>query len=55
MKLKTYIINLEKSVVRRRYMQELLQGYEFLDIEFLKAIDGRLLSQEEREARFDYA
>ena len=55
MKLKTYIINLEKSVVRRQYMQELLQGYEFLDIEFLKAIDGRLLTQEERESRFNYA
>lgn len=54
MKLKTYIINLEKSTVRRQYMQELLSGYEFLDVEFLKAIDGRLFSGEERRSMFDY-
>ncbi len=54
MGLKTYIINLEKSTVRKQYMQELLSKYEFLDIEFLKAIDGRLLSEEERRMRFDF-
>lgn len=55
MGLKTYIINLEKSSVRKQYMQELLSKYSFLDIEFLKAIDGRLLSDEERRSRFDFA
>lgn len=54
MKLRTYIINLEKSTVRKQYMQTLLSGYEFLDIEFLKAIDGRLLSDAERRSCFDY-
>ena len=54
MGLKTYIINLEKSVVRKQYMQELLSEYKFLDVEFVKAIDGRLLSEDERRARFDY-
>ena len=55
MGLKTYIINLEKSTVRKHYMQELLSKYIFLDIEFLKAIDGRLLSDEERRSSFDFA
>ena len=54
MGLKTYIINLEKSAVRKQYMQELLSPYKFLDVEFVKAIDGRLLSEEERASRFDY-
>lgn len=55
MRLKTFIINLEKSAVRNKYMKDLLSPYPFLDIEFLKAIDGRLLSDEERSSRFDYA
>ena len=55
MALKTYIINLEKSVVRKQYMQELLSAYKFLDVKFVKAIDGRLLSEDERRAKFDFA
>ena len=35
-------------------MEDLLSPYSFLDIEFLKAIDGRVLSDEERALRFDY-
>ena len=54
MKLKTYIVNLEKSVVRKQYMQNLLQDFGFLDIEFIKAIDGRLMSDAQRKALFDY-
>ena len=54
MKLKTYVVNLEKSTVRKNYMQGLLSGYDFLDVEFIKAVDGRLLSEEERKSRFDY-
>ena len=54
MKLKTYIINLEKSTVRKQYMQQLLSAYGFLDIEFIQAIDGRSLSDPERRARFNY-
>ncbi len=53
MKLKTYVINLEKSTVRRQYMENLLAPYSFLNVEFVKAIDGRLLSEEERQSRFD--
>ena len=55
MKVKTFIINLEKSAIRRQYMQDLLSPYPFLDVVFVKAIDGRLLSEEERSSRFDYA
>ena len=36
-------------------MQELLSNYVFLDIEFVKAIDGRLMTEEERREYFDYA
>lgn len=35
-------------------MQDLLSAYVFLDVEFLKAIDGRLLTDEERRLRFDF-
>ena len=54
MKLKTYIVNLEKSVVRKQYMQGLLHRYDILDIEFIKAIDGRLMSDTQRKTLFDY-
>ena len=54
MGLKTYVINLEKSTVRRKHMVDQLAPYPFLDVEFLKAIDGRLLTEEERHTRFDY-
>ena len=54
MKLKTYIINLEKSTVRRDYMTDLLSPYGFMDVTFIKAVDGRLMTQEERNQRFDY-
>ena len=53
MKLKTYVINLEKSTVRKQYMESLLSDYEFLDVEFIKAIDGRLMTEEERQWQFD--
>lgn len=52
-KIKTYIINLETSLVRKRYMEELLQPYSFLDVEFVKATDGRELSEQECAALFD--
>ena len=55
MKLKTYIINLERSTVRKQYMSDLLSSYSFLDIEYIRAIDGRQLSEEERTSLFDYS
>ena len=55
MKLKTYIVNLERSTVRKQYMEDLLKPYSFLDVEFIKAVDGRQLSDNERDALFDYS
>lgn len=49
----TYIINLLTSTARKEYMQELLNYYPFLNPIFIGAVDGRVLSQEEREVSFD--
>ena len=54
MKLKTFVVNLERSTVRKQHMQALLAPYGFLDVEYIKAIDGRSLSEEELQARFDF-
>lgn len=52
-KIKTLVVNLEKSKTRRKYMEELLAPYDFLDIEFIKAVDGRLLSFDEKADKFN--
>lgn len=52
-KIKTYIVNLATSTARKKYMQELLGEYGFLEQEFIEAVDGRLFSQEERAKAFD--
>lgn len=51
--MKTYIINLEKSIDRRRHMHEQLEKYPFLDAEYVTAVDGREMTEEERAKRFD--
>ena len=51
--IKTYIVNLETSNVRRRYMEDLLHRYTFLDVEFIKAFDGRKLTPQDRRLVFD--
>lgn len=50
---KTYIINLATSKVRREYIQKLLSKYDFLEQEFIQAVDGRVFTQEERAKVFD--
>lgn len=50
----TYIINLEHSVERKNYIQELLAKYSFLKLQFISAIDGRKLSENELHSEFDY-
>jgi len=52
-KITTYIINLPSSTVRRKYMADLLSPYQFLGINFLNAINGRLLSEEKRAQLYD--
>lgn len=36
-------------------MQNLLSSYKFLDVEFLNAVDGRKLTEKERDSLFDMA
>lgn len=51
--IKTFVINLEKATVRRKYMEALLTEYVILDVEYINAIDGRKLNEEERNKLFD--
>ena len=52
-KVVTYIVNLAASTARKKYMQELLGAYNFLEQEFIEAVDGRVFSPTERELVFD--
>lgn len=51
--MKTYIVNLERCPERKKHMETLLMRYNCLDIEFIKAVDGKLLTKEEIERLFD--
>ena len=51
--MKTFVINLERSVDRRAYMEQLLSSYNILDVEFVRAVDGKLLNNSEVSANFD--
>lgn len=52
--MKTYIINLKDAVSRREYMREQLQLFPpSLSIEFVEAMDGRVMQPQERENKFD--
>lgn len=51
--MKTFIINLERSVDRRTYMEQQCSKLSFLNIEFINAIDGRSMSKEERATAFN--
>lgn len=51
--MKTFVINLEHSVDRKKYIQEILSELEYLDVEFLSAIDGRKFTTEEQNNLFD--
>ena len=53
--MKTYIINLEKSKDRKLDMSRQLEALPFLDVEFVVAVDGRTMSVEEQNFRFDSA
>lgn len=52
--MKAYVINLEKDTDRRRAMERELTGTPFADVEFVKAVDGRLMSERELKEAFDY-
>lgn len=53
MKIPAYVINLKKSIARREYICKLLTPYSFLDLHFVRAIDGRLMSDTELQKVFD--
>lgn len=52
-KLKTYVINLPKDVARRQNMEEVTGLLPYLDVEWVQAVYGKELSEEEIEQRFD--
>ncbi len=49
----TYIINIKTSTARHQYMVDLLKDYSFLNIKFVDAVDGRILSDTELNRMFD--
>lgn len=51
--IKTFIINLDTSTTRREYMQNLLSPYKFLDVQFIKAINGNTMHDDELNKVFD--
>lgn len=53
MKIKTYVINLERSADRREYILKETARYACMDVELVEAVDGYRLLPEETERRFD--
>lgn len=51
--MKAYIINMERSMERRKYMQEVMGEMPYLQYEFVKAVDGTLLREKEKKALFN--
>jgi glycosyl transferase family 25 len=52
-KILTFIINLKESAERREYMKNVLSGFDFLDIEFIEAVNGNALTVKELESVFN--
>lgn len=53
MRIKTYVINLKESVDRRERVLAETEKYPCMDVELVEAVDGKSLSQEEKDYRFD--
>lgn len=53
MKIKTYVINLPESIERREYILEETAKYPFMDVELIEAVNGKILTKEERLLLFD--
>jgi glycosyl transferase family 25 len=51
--MKTLIVNLQTDVARRKHMTELLKRIPLLDFQFIDAVDGRIMPDEERKRSFD--
>ena len=53
MKLTKYIINLKSSVQRKKYMQDLLSLFSFINIQFIEGVNGRLLTDDQKNKMFN--
>lgn len=51
--MKTYVINLKVSTDRKAYMETILAHHKCLDVEFIEAVNGKEMSEEERNTVFD--
>ena len=54
MKIPAYVINLKNSHLRREYMEKLLSAYPFIDVNFIEAVDGRIMSKDSLSEVFDF-
>lgn len=52
--MKAYVVNLPSDTVRRQAMERELASTPFADVEFVAAIDGRLMSETELAEAFDF-
>ncbi len=51
--MKTLVINLKESADRRARMAGILAAFQSLDVEFVEAVNGNLMTPAEQERRFD--
>jgi len=51
--MKVFVVNLERSKDRRKYMEDLLKDYKSLDVEFINGIDGNNLTDLRKKELFD--
>ena len=54
MKIPAYVINLKSSYLRREYMEKLLSPYPSLDVNFIEAVDGRIMPKDSLSEVFDF-
>ncbi len=52
-KFPTYVINLEHSIERKVYMEGILSSFPYMDVHFVKAVDGRHMEAETFSECFD--
>lgn len=53
MKVKTYLISLKNSTERRERVMEEISRYPFMDMEWVEAVNGKELTEEETDRLFD--
>lgn len=53
--MRTFIVNLAKDTERKEYITKILHPFPFLDTQFVEAVYGKMLSQEELDSCFDTA